>query len=96
MDVLELIVTLYTALTAVFGEDTTIGARIVSLVSLAVVITGTASYIFQILEKIADLTPTDKDNEYLGKAQRALAYVIAILDRIAVNPDKEHARDAEE
>jgi hypothetical protein len=64
-----------------------------SAIEYLLIIVGAASLIVAGLEKIADLTPTDKDNIAIGKAKRFLARVIAILDRLAVNPDKTKARD---
>lgn len=93
MDTIEILVALYEVLIAVFGSDTTIGARIASVVAWLVILTGSASYIVKLLEAIVDVTPTDKDNMALDKFKRYLAKLVAFLDRIAANPDKLRARD---
>lgn len=54
---------------------------------------GAASLIVAGLEKIAKLTPTDKDDAAISTAKRWLAWIIAILDRLALNPDKNSARE---
>lgn len=67
----------------------TVGEAIVALLAIF----GGASVLVTTLEKVADLTPTDKDNQFLGKARRFLAKIIAYLDRLALNPPKSKARD---
>lgn len=67
----------------------TVGEVIVALLAIF----GGASVLVVMLEKVADLTPTDKDNQFLGKIRRFLAKVIALLDRVALNPPKSKARD---
>jgi hypothetical protein len=93
MDTFELINTLLHVLFAVFGEGSTIVSRVVSAIALLVTLTGSASYIVKGLEYITNLTPTDKDNRALDKIKRGLAWLIALLDYIAANPDKSKARD---
>jgi hypothetical protein len=53
---------------------------------------GAASAIVAALIPIAKLTPSSKDDEFLGKAQKFLAWLIAILDRVAINPSQDNAR----
>lgn len=67
-----------------------------NIVEILFIVIGAASLIVAGLEKIADLTPTDKDNIALGKAKRFLARAIAFLDRVAVNPDKRRAREPDD
>jgi len=43
-----------------------------------------ATSIVAALEKIAEVTPTTKDDEYVGKAKVALGYVSALLDKVSV------------
>lgn len=78
----------------VWGEDATILQRIVSGAVLLTTIVGTASIIFKALEKIAHVTPTTKDDEFVSKVRKALGFLSALLDRLALNPDKSKARDA--
>jgi hypothetical protein len=54
----------------------------------ALAVVGGASLIVAGLEKIADVTPSTKDDLYVGKAKRAIGYVAAILDKLAVNPKR--------
>ena len=58
----------------------------------ALTIVGAASAIVAALIPIAKLTPTQKDDLYLSKAQKALVWIISILDRLAINPDQSKAR----
>lgn len=78
----------------VWGEDATILQRIVSGAVLLTTIVGTASIIFKALEKIAHVTPTTKDDEFVSKVRKALGFLSALLDRLALNPDKSKARNA--
>lgn len=88
MEYVDLIVMLLNALIQAF-PDTVVG-----WVQLFVTVVGAASTIFIALEKVADVTPTDKDNLYIGRIRRFLAKVLAILDRLALNPDARGARKA--
>lgn len=67
----------------------TAGEAVVALLAIF----GGASVLVTLLEKVADLTPTDKDNQFLGSIRRFLAKIIAFLDRMALNPPKSKARD---
>lgn len=40
------------------------------------------------LEKIAGVTKTTKDDEFVGKLKRGLGWVADLLDRLAVHPTK--------
>ncbi len=55
-------------------------------------IIGAASVIVAALIKVAKLTPSSKDDEWLSGAQAFLAVIIKILDRLALNPDQTKAR----
>lgn len=55
------------------------------LMIIGAVVSG-ATLIVLGLEKIAGITPTTKDDEFVGKVKRALGYVSAILDRLSVHP----------
>lgn len=54
------------------------------IILLAVV--GGASSIVLGLEKIAKVTPSTKDDYYVGKAKRALGWISSLLSKIALNP----------
>lgn len=77
----------------IWGEDASILQRIVSGAVLLTTIVGTASIIFKALEKIAHVTPTTKDDEFVSKVRKALGFLSALLDRLALNPDKSKARN---
>jgi hypothetical protein len=55
-------------------------------------IIGAASLIVAALIKVAKLTPTSKDDQWLSGAQAFLASIIKVLDLVAVNPDQDAAR----
>ena len=55
-------------------------------------IVGAASVIVAALIKVAKLTPTSKDDEWLSGAESFLATIIKLLDRLALNPDQSKAR----
>ena len=78
---------------ALLGIDHPWAARVVSLLLVATTVVGSASVIVDALERIAKITPTDKDNLLIGKAKRYLAKAVAFLDRLALNPPKDRARD---
>lgn len=58
-----------------------VGAGLVN-VTIAV---GSATLIVHGLEKIAKITPSTKDDIYVGKARRFLGKVTAILDKVAMS-----------
>ena len=62
----------------------------------ALTIIGAASAIVAALIPIAKLTPTQKDDIFLSKAQKMLLWLISILDRLAINPDQSKARKPKE
>lgn len=92
VEIIDVLATLWGVFTAVFGEDTTIGARAISVIAILVTLTGSASYLVKFLEAIADVTPSTKDDLYVSTFKRWLGYVSAFLDRIAANPDQTKAR----
>lgn len=53
---------------------------------------GAASLIVKGLQLIANVTPSQKDNQWLSEAQKVIVKIQAILDRIALNPDNTEAR----
>lgn len=48
------------------------------------VIVVAATSIVAALEKVAEVTPTTKDDEYVSKAKVFLGYVSAFLDKVSV------------
>lgn len=56
------------------------------IIIYALAVVGGASLIVEGLSKIAGVTPSTKDDEYVGKAKRVLGYVSGFLSRIARNP----------
>ena len=50
---------------------------------MGVVVTAATS-IVAALEKVAAVTPTTKDDEYVSKAKVALGYISTILDKVSV------------
>lgn len=60
----------------------------------AAAVVGAASMILAGLRKIAKITPSTVDDEWLNKAERVLAFVVKLLDRLAMNPDAAAARKA--
>jgi hypothetical protein len=54
------------------------------VIILAVV--GGASSIVLGFEKIAKVTPSTKDDLYVGKAKKAVGWVLGILSKVALNP----------
>lgn len=50
---------------------------------MGIVVTAATS-IVAALEKVAAVTPTTKDDEYVSKAKVALVYVSALLDKVSV------------
>lgn len=56
------------------------------VIILAVV--GGASSIVLGFEKIAKVTPSTKDDLYVGKAKKAVGWVLGILSKVALNPKK--------
>lgn len=55
------------------------------LMIIGAVVSG-ATLIVLGLEKIAGITPTTKDDEFVGKVKRMLGYVSDLLDRLSVHP----------
>lgn len=78
---------------ALLGIDHPLVAKITAVLVMVTVVVGSASMIVDALERIAKVTPTDKDNLLIGRAKRGLAKVVAFLDRLALNPPKDRARD---
>lgn len=58
------------------------------IVTIALAVIGGASLIVAGLEQIAAVTPSTKDDEYVGAIKRSLGVVAAVLARVALNPKK--------
>jgi len=52
-------------------------------------IVGAATSIVLALEKIAEVTPTTKDDEYISKAKKALGYLSSFLDYFNIYTTKD-------
>lgn len=66
--------------------------QIGNIVVILTTIVGAASMILAGLRKIANITPTTVDDEWVSKAEKALAFAVKLLDRLALNPDQSAAR----
>lgn len=68
---------------------------LVSLADLAVsvpAIIGAASLMVKAAGLIAGITPSKRDDELVGRIERALGLVVRVADRVALNPPAEKAR----
>lgn len=87
---LDIINQLIVLLVSIFGDS--VGEWITNALGIITVVIGSASLIVAALEKIAGITPNTKDDYYVGKAKRFLGRVTVIIDKIALNPNKDKAR----
>lgn len=87
----ELINEALALLVSLFGDN--VGAWVVNALLYVSTIAGAASLVVLALEKIAGITPSTKDDYYVGKAKKFLGKVTAVLDKIALNPAKHNARE---
>lgn len=53
---------------------------------------GIASALVRLIEAVAGVTPTTADDEFVGRAKRALGVAVKVADRIALNPPQSQAR----
>ncbi|CAL9961247.1 hypothetical protein VPHD85_0063 [Vibrio phage D85] len=65
-----------------------------NLILILTSVVGGASIIISGLKKIAKVTPTEKDDVFLGKAEKFINAVAVLLDKVALNPTQEKARIA--
>lgn len=65
---------------------------VLNLVVIITSVIGGASVVIAGLKEIAKVTPTEKDDEFLSKAEKFLNGVLVFLDKIAINPDQSKAR----
>lgn len=56
--------------------------------TIALAIVGGASFILKGLEMIAGITPSTKDDEYVGKAKKYVGYAAAFLEKISLGLKK--------
>lgn len=56
-----------------------------ALVVTATSVVGAASLIVQGIAKITAITPSTKDDEVVGKVQKALQVTSVVLDKVALN-----------
>lgn len=56
-----------------------------ALVMTATSIVGAASLVVQGIAKITAITPSTKDDEVVGKVQKALQVTSVVLDKVALN-----------
>lgn len=67
--------------------------KLTLLLQVLVTVVGAASMILAGLRQIANITPNTMDDVWVGKAERFIARIVAVLDRLALNPDKTAARE---
>lgn len=58
--------------------------QITGYIELALVVIGAMATIVKGLEVVAGVTPTTKDDEYVGKVKKALGYVSYWLDKLSL------------
>lgn len=61
------------------------------LIAIAAIVTA-ASAVVKAADVIANITPNTADDAFVGGMKRALGKIVKILDRLAINPDADHAR----
>jgi hypothetical protein len=76
----------------IFGVDSQVVQIVLAIVATLTALIGSASVIVAALAKIAAITPNTKDDFYVGKAKRYISLIASVLDRLALNPDKDKAR----
>lgn len=52
------------------------------------IVIGAASAIIKGLEMLVGITPSNKDDEVVGKARKAVDYALHVIDKLALNPKK--------
>jgi len=72
--------TIYELLVLAFDEHT-----VVTIFSTVTGVIGAATLLVEAAEKIANITPSDKDNQYVGDVKRKLGKVVAFLDKVAMS-----------
>lgn len=69
----------------ILGTDNSIYIWLVAAFSAVTGVVGGATLVVDGLERIAKVTPYDKDDQYVGKAKRFLGKVADFLDKLAMN-----------
>lgn len=67
---------------------------VLNLILTLTSIIGGSSIIISGLKEIAKVTPTEKDDVFLSKAEKIVNAVAVFLDKLALNPTQEKARVA--
>ena len=62
------------------------------VITYGVVAVGAASVIVQGIKLVTDVTPSKKDDLFVEGVQKYLVKIVAILDKIDMNPSKKDAR----
>lgn len=65
---------------------------VVQVVTLIPTVIGAASVLVKTASAVAKVTPSTKDDELVGKGAKMLSKTVAVLDKIALNPDTLDAR----
>ena len=58
--------------------------QVISYIELALIIVGAMATIVKGLEVVAGVTPSTKDDEYVGKVKKALGVVSYWLDKLSL------------
>lgn len=58
--------------------------QVISYIELALIVIGAMATIVKGLEVVAGVTPTTKDDEYVGKVKKALGVVSYWLDKLSL------------
>lgn len=66
--------------------------KLMTLAQYLISIVGVASMLVAAARAIADITPNTKDDRWVSKAEKVIAAIVAVLDRLALNPDDAAAR----
>lgn len=87
----EIIQQILTLISVIFGVESSVSQTAIAIIFGATTVIGSASLIVTALEKLAGITPSTRDDELVGKIKRAVGYISAVVDKIALNrnPDKE-------
>lgn len=65
---------------------------ILNMILILTSVIGGASVIVSGLKEIAKVTPTEKDDVFLGKAEKVINSIALFLDKLALNPTPDKAR----
>lgn len=76
-----------------FGIEDQVTAFTVGLVGLITAISGIASGLVIVIEKIAKVTPIKADNSVVRGLKKVIAILEKILNKIAMNPDRDKDKE---